>query len=818
MLWVWLLVVMLGCAFAGGVFADWYYGRLPPGAKATYVGRQSCLECHQGQHKQWTGSHHDLAMDLATPETVLGDFSGVTLEHHGVTSRMFRREGKFFINTEGPDGKLADFEIKYVFGVDPLQQYMVEFDRTPTMTAAELPRVQVLRVSWDTKRKRWFHLDPPDVHERLAPSDDLHWTGIAQQWNTMCADCHSTNLQRNFDVATKTYRTTFSEIDVSCEACHGPGSLHVELANAKSLFWDRERGYALAQLKGTSSQGEIQACAPCHSRRRVIADGYSAGCNYYDYFANELLPGSTYHADGQILDEVYEYGSFLQSKMYHKGIRCTDCHNPHSGSVKHEGNLLCTSCHQHPAGKYDTVGHHHHEPGTAGAQCVECHMPHTTYMAVDPRRDHSLRIPRPDLSVKLGTPNACTGCHIQPQTIAKMQTLGKTFPAEAKKLSALLTDERDYAHVARTALAGDPALRGQLKKLDQWADDQANKWYGAARKRPQHFAEALQAARDFAPDAREKLTELLQDKTMPAIARATAALELGAYVEPQGNIVQVLRDALAESDPQIRMAAAMSLQGASNEELLAALVPMLTDETRAVRIEAARALARIPQSEWRGDEPIKLRAALDELVAGSVATQERAASHLVLGILYENLNQVQMAEAEYRTAIHLEPSSMGPRTNLAALYDRQVQTAQQQAQQAAQQGNREALDAALVHVPELQMQADRLRREELALLERDALLLPDNAAIQHRLGLSQYLLGWNREAEKSLLMAHLLEPRGPEYAFNLAIFYRDTGRIQDALPLAEHLLKLRPGNPMFLQFQQELLQSGGRAGPASGER
>ena len=394
----------------GLVLADWWIC-LPDDAQATFVGRQACIDCHREAYDAWQGSHHDLAMDVATPQTVLGDFNDVEFEQFGIRSRMFRRDGKYWVHTEGPDGAMTDFEIKWVFGVDPLQQYMVEFDRPADMPEHEIARVQVLRICWDTKRKEWFYLHPPDVRERLAPDDDLHWTGVAQRWNNMCADCHSTNLQKNYDVATNTYHTTFSEIDVSCETCHGPGSVHVELANAKSLFWDRKRGFGLARLKD-SAETLIQTCAPCHSRRSHVYPGFPPGGNYYDYYNNELLQRTTYHADGQILDEVYEYASFIQSKMYHKGIRCTDCHDPHKAKPKYTGNALCTSCHQHPAGKYDTPAHHFHQPDSTGAACVECHMPQTTYMEVHPRRDHSLRNPRPDLSVQLGTPNACTRCHL----------------------------------------------------------------------------------------------------------------------------------------------------------------------------------------------------------------------------------------------------------------------------------------------------------------------------------------------------------------------------------------------------------------------
>ncbi len=408
----------------------------------------------------WQGSDHDLAMDVATPETVLGDFNDATLEHFGIISRMYRDGDRFCVTTEGPDGQLAEFEVKYVFGVEPLQQYMVEFDRPHDMPEHEIARLQVLRLSWDTERQKWFYLSPPDVDERLLPNDPLHWTGVAQNWNHMCAECHSTNLQKNYDLATSTYHTTFSDMDVSCEACHGPGSVHVELASAKSPFWDRKLGYGLAQLKSKSSEPQLHACAPCHSRRNPIAPGYRSGENYYDHYANALLEPETYYCDGQIRDEVYVFGSFIQSKMYREGIRCTDCHNPHTTKVKFSDNTLCTSCHTHEA-KYDTPAHHRHKAGSAGASCVECHMPETPYMDVDLRRDHSLRIPRPDLSVQLGTPNACTGCHLEPENVAPDKRAGLEYYAD-------WLQARD----------GDNQVRDEIARVDRWAAEQVREWYG----------------------------------------------------------------------------------------------------------------------------------------------------------------------------------------------------------------------------------------------------------------------------------------------------------------------------------------------------
>lgn len=816
---LWLFGGLAGLSLLGLVLvaADWYVA-LPPDAQPQYVGRRACIDCHQAQHAAYEGSHHDLAMDRATEATVLGDFNEAELEHHGIRSRMFRRDGKFFVHTEGPDGQMADFEVKYVFGVDPLQQYLVEFDRPPEMPEHEVARLQVLRLSWDTRNKRWFHLDPPDVKERLDPADDLHWTGLAQRWNTMCADCHSTNLQRNYDVQRGQYRTTWSEIDVSCEACHGPGSLHVQLARSKWLFWDRRRGYGLARLKDNSNWPQVQACAPCHSRRRVLAEGYQAGCNFYDYFANELLSAGTYHADGQILDEVYEFGSFVQSKMFHKNIRCTDCHDPHSLKLKHPGNQVCTSCHQHPAGKYDGAIHHRHPDGSPGALCVNCHMPQTTYMELDPRRDHSLRVPRPDLSVQLGTPNACTGCHLRdahlPGAAEGPAAKGPAAAADSdgqRPAWQQRDDLREYADWLAAARRGDEVARARLAEVDRWADATLRRWYGPQRRLEKHFATALHAARQMQPEADVALRELLADRQQPAIARATAALELGAWLEGSAANLRALREALADRDPQVRAAAVLTVGHDPSPATVSALAGLLRDPTRLVRTEAARALA---QSGGAGhlnpDERAAFHAALQECLAAAEVDRDRAAGHLTLGILYESLGQLDQAEEAYRTAIRVEPRSIGPRTNLAALYDRRWQQAQQQALRLVQQGDRRRAEESLLALGDLPLRIEQLREEELALLERDALLAPDNAVIQGRLGLARYLGGWRKEAETALQTAALLALRDPEHLFRLAIYYRDTGRPQYAAELARRLVALRPHSPSFAQLAAEL-------GAAAGE-
>ena len=377
-----------------------------------YVGVTVCSECHTTEVAAWTGSHHDLAMQEASEETVLGDFTGTTFSYFGATSSFHEEDGEFFVRAAGPDGQPHDYRISHTFGVTPLQQYLIEFPNG---------RRQALSIAWDARPpenggQRWFHLYP---NEEITPDDPLHWTGPNQTWNYMCAECHSTNLRKNFDLRANQYNTTWSEIDVSCGACHGPGSEHVRWARRDAAS-DRPNGLPVAlgdppesawvfdegqsnarRTIPRTTRSQIETCAQCHARRGTLKDDHTPGDAFLDSHRLALLEEGLYHPDGQILDEVYVHGSFLQSKMYGAGVTCSDCHDPHSARVYDRGNALCARCHL--PSTYDVPAHHFHEPQSPGARCVECHMPETNYMVIDPRRDHSLRVPRPDVSVAIGT-------------------------------------------------------------------------------------------------------------------------------------------------------------------------------------------------------------------------------------------------------------------------------------------------------------------------------------------------------------------------------------------------------------------------------
>ena len=392
-------------------------GQPQPVAAADFIGSEKCRTCHQPEYELWKGSNHYHAMEVASEASVRGDFNNATFERFGIVSRFYRKDSKFFVHTQGPEGVMGDFEITHTFGWNPLQQYLIPFPGG---------RMQCLPIAWDVKGKRWYHLYPD---QPIAPKDWQYWTNAALNWNGMCATCHSTNLKKNYNIQTDTYQTTWSDINVGCEACHGPGSRHVKWAELPDMARPKVENFDLAvRTSGLKSRELVELCAPCHSRRAILGDYTHIEKNLLDTMLPSLLTRDLYFPDGQILDEVYAYASFTQSKMYARDVRCSDCHNVHSIKRVKEGNSLCLQCHR--ASDYDTSQHHFHkkkgekgdpiksadgkvlaEVGT-GAECVQCHMPGRYYMGVHYRLDHSIRIPRPDLGIKLGVPDACTRCHL----------------------------------------------------------------------------------------------------------------------------------------------------------------------------------------------------------------------------------------------------------------------------------------------------------------------------------------------------------------------------------------------------------------------
>ena len=660
--------------------------------RAGYVSDSQCVACHQPQAALWTGSKHERAMQAATPATVRADFNDSLFSGADHRARFFRRGDAFVVRTTGPDGKEADFPVTHTFGVDPLQQYLLP-----------LPggRLQALTIAWDTRQRRWFSLQ---TEGSIAPRSSLHWSGRYQNWNLMCGECHTTAFNKGYDAARDSYRTTWAEPDVGCQACHGPGREHAvsarQLAQAPvPAAAPPKQSAALPRPTMTPNQAlgeahaQVDQCAACHSRRTRLLETTVPGAPLLDNYVPDNLRSELYHADGQQLAEVFEYGSFRQSRMYQAGVGCTNCHEPHSGRMRADGNALCVACHNEAPDKarfpglqaknYDSPQHHFHTAGKPGSECVSCHMPSRNYMVVHARRDHAIRIPRPDLTQRIGTPNACQDCHAD---------------RSATWAAAAIVRQ----HGSRTA--------------------------------PEHYGEVFAAARAGQPGSDARLSALIDDRRQPAIVRASAIEQLAAL----GGVPDPA--SLTDADPAVRTAAAAAWSARPPVERITRLPTLLADPIRAVRITAARGLADLPETQLpEAARPLRMRA-LAEFVAAQQAMGDMPSAQVNLATLFDAQGDRPAAERHYRLAIAQDPA-----VNLARLSYAQLLLAsqrQEEARHVLREGVAQSANPGELHFALGLLAGQRQQWHEAAQeLQRAAELLPGDARIRRNLEIVQRRAG-----------------------------------------------------------------------------
>lgn len=570
-----------------------------------FVDEGRCASCHSDQAAAFVKSNHAKAMAVADDKTVRGNFDDASFEHDGIFTAFFKRGGLYFVRTEGSDGKEGEFQVKYTFAYEPLQQYLVDIGGG---------RLQALDIAWNTNKQEWFWLG---TSKPAKPGTTFHWTGPFYRWNRTCIDCHSTDPQANFQPATGQYKSSYVATSIGCQSCHGGGAKHVEWAEAGAL--QSVDGVGLAPI-------DQNVCLACHARRTKLLGGYGPGKAFLDHFSPNLLRPDLYFPDGQILDEVFEYGSFQQSKMAIAGVTCLDCHKQHETTLKADGNAVCTQCHAEiksqrfvgfdPSGVFDSPTHTRHAAGSDGALCANCHMPERTFMKVDPRRDHSLVVPRPDLSIAFGTPNACTTCH--------------------------------------------------ATQTNEWAADKMDKWYGAKWRQRPTIAHAFAGAAKSDPAAIEALRSLVADREQAGIVKGSAIEAMGR-LGGEAVIGDVMA-AAASPDPLVRLGAAQAASNLSPERRLEAIGRLLADETRAVRVTAVIALGNTPTADLLGEQRRTFRAALEDLRAYVEANVDMAEAQNNYGLLLMGQRQAEEAEAALRRAISLDGSLAGAHANLAELY------------------------------------------------------------------------------------------------------------------------------------------------------
>lgn len=710
---------------------------------ATMVDEQRCESCHSEQVRDWQGSHHQLAMQPANADTVLGDFDNVTVKAEKETVRFLRKSDEYWVNTPGTDGKNADFKVAYTFGIAPLQQYLIEVGEG---------RLQALGIAWDTEKQRWFHLY---AGQGVSFKNPLHWSKPSQNANFMCVECHTTGYKRSFDAAKNTFDSQWNSLGVGCQACHGPASNHLQWTAKKS---DLIHAGFTVDLKDKNATVEIETCARCHARRAPLGDGFTVGNRLMDDYLPNTLTRELYALDGKIQDEVFEHGSFAQSKMFDKGVRCSNCHNPHSNQLKAPGNGVCLQCHN-TSGKtavegvdgtglqaksYDSTEHTRHAMGQPGSQCVDCHMPGKFYMGNDFRHDHSFSVPNPERAKRLGTPDACLTCH-----------QGK---------------------------AGDRIT------------EQFKHWNSTVVAQPPRYDESLWLIRNGQPGAADALFEQLQRNDLPAIQRATLLAELPIY--PSEQALKLATRDLKHPEPQVRESAARAVSAfLPPAERAPLLAPLLDDPVKAVRIAAARDLLGVGPDALGNAQPT-WNAAITEYESVQKNLAERAEANLNLAMLYQASGRGGEVESLLRTALRRDADFHPALVTLVQWLEANGRS--QEAHSLLASSLQAHPDAALLHHTQgLSLVRAGQTAQAMSFLRKAAQLEPQNAQYGYVLAVALHDSGQVDKACAELERLLKVQPANRNARLSLIRYYLDNGQEPKAQVLLQGWKKMNLGDPVL---------------------
>jgi len=722
-----------------------------------FVGNKSCAECHEIEFNNWLDSDHDNAMDTAITETVLGNFENAEIVTKEFTTKFYRKNDRFYVYTLGPEGKPGEFEISYTFGVRPLQQYLIAFEKG---------RLQCLPYAWDTENNEWYSLNERVYHGRdIPPNDWLYWTNNGQNWNAMCAECHSTNLKVNYDLDSRDFNTTWSEINVSCEACHGPASNHVnwsdiaEEERPEIPFYGFDR-----KTVDLNTEQLLDQCAYCHARRSSMTDNGTTGDSYLNHFIPQIINSDFYYPDGQIKEEDYVFGSFTQTRMYKSHVKCSECHEPHNLRTKQQGNLLCLQCHEWQ--DYDSEKHHFHKPTGEGqsasltengfynkgdgTQCVDCHMTGEIFMGADFRRDHSFRIPRPDVAQKTGSPDACTGCH----------------------------KEESF----------------------DWAIGKLKEWYPSYNDSI-HYGELFLQAGNGNFEATTGLFNILNDTGTAAMVKAAAIQHLAfiSSTETQKTIQQYLKDTI----PLVRLSATRNYFDPDVNVMVKAISPALTDSLLAIRIAAGQQIMSLENPMLDTFQLMAFNKVEKEYLNFQMKTAYFTSSRYNLGVYYMRQNKIEEAIHEFKTAIRIDDQYFPAMLSLAVLYSK-VGNNQKAEEWLTYTLNKDPENIEALRYMGLLKAEQKNYKQAIIYMEKVVDLEPGNARIFYNLGLIYQQTGDIKNAEKALKKAVNIYPENYDYLYGLAYFYLQAGNNHYAGQLAQRIIELYPDREAGYFIQVEV--------------
>jgi tetratricopeptide (TPR) repeat protein len=730
--WLVLVVLLAGCGRQDGAALASPPLPTPTKTHSALAGSKSCQDCHGEFYQRWATSWHGLALQPYTTRFAQRELAAqpndVVIGKQTYRAEVGERQG--WVEQTGPGGEKR-YPIAYVMGGKNVYYFLTPLERG---------RLQVLPIAYDVHKKTWYDMAASGVRHFPDRRDEaLDWTDRMFAFNTTCFNCHVTELSTNYDLATDTYHTTWSEPGISCESCHGSAKEHVRVMNqdedvhkVKDLKIIRDKDLTHAQTN--------DLCATCHAKLVPLSLTFLPGEPFFDHFDLITLEHADYYPDGRDLGENYTFTSWLMSPCAKSGkLDCNHCHTP-SGRLRFEGenaNQMCMPCHEKEVKQ--PAAHGHHLAGSKGNDCVACHMPATRFAAMG-RTDHSMRPPTPAATIAFGSPNACNLCHADHDAAWANQWVGQWYKADYQ------------AETLRRAALVDAARKRQWKRLPEMLAD-------------------------------------LEKKDADEVYKTSLVRLLGGCDDARKW--PVFLALLHDPSPLVRSSAASALGGHLTPKVIKALLAAAADPSRLVRIRTAMSLAPLPPTALTDDrEQANLDKANRDFITAMYARPDDWASHANLGNFYMERRDFPAAIACFETATKLEPRHIGPMVNASMAYSNMAQNDK------AERSLRRALEiepnnaAANFNLGLLLAEQGQLPEAEQSL--RAAFKAdPQMAAAAYNLGVML--------AKKSLddgiawcQKAHDLRPADPKYAWTLALYQQQKGNTDRAVELLRKAIQDEP--------------------------
>jgi tetratricopeptide (TPR) repeat protein len=695
-----------------------------------YSGTQSCRECHEKFYQLWAPSHHGLAMQPFTAklfQTKLTVQIGSLLI--GDSDCLVEFDGKRgWIKESGPEGN-KKYPMVHALGGKNVYYFLTPMDRG---------RLQVLPLAYDVREKAWFDTAASGIrHFQDIEEIAVGWRDPEYTFNTSCYGCHVSQFTRNYDLKTDTYNSVWREPGINCEACHGSAVEHVSVCR-QAATGEPPEDLRITVIGPPKYSRKIagDACAVCHAKATPLTASYRPGDDFFDHFDLGILDLPDYYPDGRDLGENYTYTQWLLSPCAKSGeVDCLHCHTS-SGRFRfadESKNNACMPCH---AGKVGNASaHSHHPEGSAGSQCISCHMPMTEFARML-RSDHSMLPPTPAATMAYGSPNACNICHTDKDAV--------------------------------------------------WADEWVRQW----RKRDYQAPVLLRASLIDAARKRDwqklpAMLEYLQRDDRDAVFAASLIRLLRPCND--GRKWPVLIGALEDPSPLVRASAAESLGDRIDDVTLRALSSAVRDPIRLVRIRAASAIAAIPRSLLDSGSAAAFDKAAEEFKATLDARPDHWASHYNLGGFYLSQHDYRQAAAFYETAIRLQPRAIQPYVNISFAYNALgLNDKAEQSLRAASELEPKSFEVNL----NLGLLLGEMGRFEEAgsFLQKAAELDPQSAVAVYNLGVINAQLGRINSAIDYLRRAYRLPPANPQYGYSLAFYLLQSGNVSDSAKILQRIV------------------------------